>query len=47
MIQTWENFVPDGRTDSQRQSEGSDFMGRCQTKVERPTNRYHINKHKH
>ena len=45
MIQTWENFVTDGRTDRQRQSEESDFMGRCQTNVERPKNRYHINKY--
>ena len=35
MIQLWENLVTDGRTD--RQTDESDFIGRCPTNVERPT----------
>ena len=34
MIQSWENLLQDGRTD--RQTEKSDFIGRCLTNVERP-----------
>ena len=34
MIQSWENLVTDGRTD--RQTDESDFIGRCPTNVERP-----------
>ena len=38
MIHYWENLVTDGRTDRQRdrQTEESDFTGRCPTNVERP-----------
>ena len=31
MIQSWENLVTDGQMDE------SDFIGRCPTNVERPT----------
>ena len=35
MIQSWVNLVTDGWTD--RQTDVSDFIGRCPTNVERPT----------
>ena len=35
MIQSRQNLVTDGRTD--RQTDESDFIGRCPTDVERPT----------
>ena len=42
MIQSWENLVTDGRTDGRTdgQTDESDFIGRCQTNVERPTRKY-------
>ena len=38
MIQSWKNLVSDGLTDGQRerQTDESDFIGRCLTNIERP-----------
>ena len=35
IIQSWENVVTDGRTDTGRYTDESDFIGRCPTNVER------------
>ena len=45
MIQSWENLVTDGRTDSltNRQTDKSDFIGRCPTNVEDPIKSYRLN----
>ena len=36
MIQSRENFVREGRTDEQTDTDESDFKGSCRTEVERP-----------
>ena len=42
MIQSWENWVTDGRTDGQTdgQTDESDFIGRCPTNVDRPITKF-------